>query len=257
MSLHHVVGGDRAAPILVLGSSLGTTHEMWEPQAEPLAERFRVVRYDRRGHGRSAVVAGPTTLDDLGADVLRLLDELGLERVSFAGLSLAGLEGMWLALNAPERVDRLVLACTAASFAPRETWVERAALVRGEGVEAVAKAALARWFRPEFREARPDVASYFEAMLVATPREGYAACCEVLAEADLTGQVGGIAAPTLVLTGSDDPAVPPARGAELAAAIPGAEHLVIEDAAHIANVEQPEAFTAALLRHLGPNGGSA
>ena len=257
MSLHHVAGGEREAPILVLGSSLGTTHEMWEQQAEPLTERFRVVRYDRRGHGRSAVVPGPTTLDDLGADVVRLLDELGLERVSFAGLSLGGLEGMWLALHAPERVDRLVLACTAPSFAPRETWVERAALVRAEGVETVAKAVLARWFRPEFREARPDVVSYFEAMLVATPPAGYAACCDVLAEADLTRQVGAITAPTLVLTGSDDPAVPPARGAELAATIPGAEHLVIEHAAHIANVEQPEAFTAALLRHLDPDGGSA
>lgn len=257
MSLHHSVGGHRDAPALVLGSSLGTTREMWEPQAAPLAERFRVVRYDRRGHGRSPVVAGPTTLDDLGADVLALLDDLDLERVSFVGLSLGGLEGMWLALHAPERIDRLVLACTAASFPPRENWVERAFAVRASGVGAVADAVLARWFGPVFRETRPDVVSHFEGMLRTTPPEGYAACCEVLAEANLAPQLGAITAPTLVLTGSDDPAVPPARGAELAAAIPGAEHVVIEGAAHIANVEQPEAFTAAVLRHLGPDGGSA
>jgi 3-oxoadipate enol-lactonase len=257
VTLHHVVGGDRDAPVLLLGSSLGTTHEMWEPQAEVLGERFRVVRYDRRGHGRSPVAPGPTTLDDLGADLLELLDELGLERVSFAGLSLGGLEGVWLAVHAPERVDRLVLACTAASFPPRETWVERAFAVRASGVAAIAEAVLARWFRPVFHETRPDVVSHFGAMLVATPPGGYAACCDVLAAADITAQVGSITAPTLVLSGSDDPAVPPARGAELAAAIPGAEHLVIEGAAHIANVEQPEVFTAALLRHLGPGGGSA
>ena len=143
------------APALVLSSSLGTTLAMWEPQIAQLAERFRIVRYDRRGHGRSPVVAGAATIDDLGGDLLELLDELGLERVSFCGLSLGGVEGMWLAVNAPERVDRLALCCTAPAFAPRQGWIDRAAAVRAGGVEAIAKAVLARWFRPSFRRHEP------------------------------------------------------------------------------------------------------
>jgi 3-oxoadipate enol-lactonase len=252
MRLQHVVDGSPDALSLVLASSLGTTHAMWEPQVETLAARFRVVRYDRRGHGRSPVVEGPTSLDDLGGDLLELLDGLAVERVSFCGLSLGGLEGMWLAANAPHRVDRLVLACTTPAFRPRETWVERATVVRTEGVAAIADAALGRWFRPPFHDAHPDVVTRFREMLVSTPAEGYAACCDVLADADVTGRLGEIVAPTLVLTAAEDPAVPPAVGEALATAIPGAAHVVVEDAAHIANIEQPEAFTAALLRHLVP-----
>jgi 3-oxoadipate enol-lactonase len=243
--------------VVVLASSLGTTHEMWEPQVAPLSERFRVVRYDRRGHGRSPVVDGPTTLDDLGEDLVELLDELGLERVSFCGLSLGGLEGMWLALNQPERVDRLGLACTAASFPPRGTWVERAATVRENGVRAIAEAVLARWFRPVFHDTHSGVVTRFGAMLASIPPEGYAACCDVLADADLTGRLGEIAVPTVVIPGAEDPAVPPAAGEALAAAIPGAAHVVVDGAAHIANVEQPDTFTAALLSHLGQGGEGA
>lgn len=248
--LHHVVEGPQDAPPLLLASSLGTTHEMWEPQVGALSERFRVIRCDRRGHGRSPVAAGRATLDDLGADLVALLDALRLERVSFCGLSLGGLEGMWLALAAPERVDRLALCCTRAAFPPRETWVERAATVRGEGMDAIADAVLGRWFREPFHEASPGVVARFREMLVSTPAEGYAACCEALADADLTPRLREIAAPTLVVTGSDDPTVPPEAGDELARAVPGARHAVVEGAAHLANVEQPEAFTAAVLRHL-------
>ncbi len=186
MKLHHVVDGPAGAPALVLSNSLGTTLELWEPQVAPLAERFRVVRYDRRGHGRSPVAAGATTIDDLGGDLVELLDELALERVSFCGLSLGGVVGMWLAVNAPERVERLALCCTAASFAPRQGWVDRAATVRADGIGAIAEAVLGRWFRPSFQDAHPDVVARFRAMLVSTPAEGYAACCEALADADLS-----------------------------------------------------------------------
>lgn len=251
MRLHHLVDGPAGAPALVLSSSLGTTLEMWEPQVAPLAERFRVVRYDRRGHGRSPVAAGVTTIDDLGRDLVELLDELALERISFCGLSLGGVVGMWLAVNAPERVERLALCCTAASFAPRQGWVDRAATVRADGVGAIADAVLGRWFRPSFQDTHPDLVARFRAMLVSTPAEGYAACCDALADADFTERLGEIAAPTLVLTGADDPVAPPATGDALAAAIPDAAHTVIEGAAHITNVEQPDRFTAALLRHLG------
>jgi 3-oxoadipate enol-lactonase len=245
-----VVEGPEDAPPLVLGSSLGTTHEMWAPQVAPLAEQFRLGRYDRRGHGRSPVVAGPASIDDLGRDLVGLLDELGLERVSFCGLSLGGLEGMWLGLEAPERIVRLVLCCTGASFPPRETWVERAATVRADGVGAIADAVLGRWFTGGFHDTRPDVVTRFREMLVATPPEGYAACCDALRDADLTPRLGAISAPTLVLTGAEDPSVPPDRGDALAAALPNAIHTVVEGAAHLANVEQPDAVTEALLRHL-------
>jgi 3-oxoadipate enol-lactonase len=251
VKLHHVVDGPVGAPALVLSNSLGTTLEMWEPQVAPLAERFRVVRYDRRGHGRSPVAVGTTTIDDLGGDLVELLDELALSRVSLCGLSLGGVVGMWLAINAPERVERLALCCTAASFAPREGWVDRAAAVRADGMGAVVDAVLDRWFRPSFRDTDPDVAARHRAMLVSTPAEGYAACCDALAEADLSTRLPEIAAPALVLTGAEDPVAPPATGDALAAAIPGATHTVVAGAAHLANVEQPDAFTAALLRHLG------
>jgi 3-oxoadipate enol-lactonase len=250
VKLHRAVDGPEGAQPLILSSSLGTTVEMWEPQVATLAERFRVVRYDRRGHGRSLVAEGPTTIDDLGGDLVELLDELGLERVSFCGLSLGGVEGMWLAVNAPARIERLALCCTASSFAPRQGWVDRAAAVRADGMGAIADAVLGRWFRPSFHDTHPEVVARFRAMLVSTPPDGYAACCEALADADLTSRLGEITSPTLVVTGSDDPVVTPAAGEALAAAIPAAVHTVVEGAAHIANVEQPNAFITALLRHL-------
>ena len=257
MTLHHVVEGRPDAPTLVLSSSLGTTHEMWEPQVDALAERFRLVRFDRRGHGLSPVGTGPATIDALGGDIVRLLDTLGLERVSFCGLSLGGVEGMWLAANVPERIEHLALCCTAASFPPRQGWLDRAATVRARGVEGIADAVLARWFRQSFYETHPDVVAHFREMLVATPAEGYAACCETLADADLGPRLAEIDVPTLVLTGSDDPVAPPSSGIALAASISSARHTVIEGAAHLANVEQPDAFTAALVRHLGARRGSA
>ncbi len=250
MSLHYVVDGLGGAPTIVLSASLGTTLEMWEPQVEALAAHFQVVRFDRRGHGRSPVVEGTATIDDLGNDILGLLDTLSLERVSFCGISLGGLEGIWLGINAPSRIERLVLCCTAAAFLPRQNWVDRGALVRAEGTGAIADAALERWFRPLLEQTDPDVVARYRAMLVSTPAEGYAACCDALAEADLRDRLGEIEAPTLVISGADDPVSPPAASDALAASIPGAIHTVIEDAAHIANVEQPEAFTAALLDHL-------
>ena len=170
----------------MLSASLGTTLEAWEPQAASLAGPFRVVRYDRRGHGASEVPPGPYSLDDLGRDALELLDELELERASWCGLSLGGLVGMWLAAEAPERIDRLVLACTAAAFLPREQWLERAERVRAEGVAAIADAVVARWFTSG---APVELVDRFREQLAGTPAEGYAGCCEALADADLAGRL--------------------------------------------------------------------
>jgi 3-oxoadipate enol-lactonase len=251
VKLHAVVDGAAEAPVLVLASSLGTTLDMWEPQLAALGRCFRVVRFDRRGHGQTPVASGPTGIDDLGRDLVELLDELSLERVSFCGLSLGGVEGMWLAINAPSRIENLALCCTAASFPPRQGWLDRATAVRRGGLEAISDAVLGRWFTPVFRDASPHVVSRFRTNHESIPVEGYASCCEALADVDLTAQLGEISAPTLVITGADDPVVPPEVGGALAAAIPAATHIVIAGAAHVANVEQPAAFTEALLRHLG------
>lgn len=247
MRLHHRLDGAEGAPPLLLCNSLGTTLEMWEPQVPALATGFRLVRYDRRGHGRSPAPPGPYSIEDLGRDVLGLLDDLDLERVSFCGLSIGGMVGMWLASEAPHRIDRLVLCCTAPVLPPREQWLERAATVREQGVAAIADAVLARWFTAAAPE---PLARSFRAMLVATPAEGYAACCEALADLDLRGRLGAIAASTLVVSGAEDPVAPPASGESLAAAIPGARHETIAGAAHIANAEQPALFTERMLAHL-------
>lgn len=248
--LHHVLEGPPDAPVLVLSGSLGTTLEMWDPQMDALSAQLRVLRYDRRGHGRSPVPPGPYTIADLGADVLELLDSLGLERVSFCGLSLGGAEGMWLAASAPERLERLVLACTMPRFPPRETWEERVRTVRAEGTGAIADAAMERWFSPAFRSQQPETVARFRTMLAETPAEGYAACCEALAELDLRSRLPSISAPTLVVTGELDPVVTPEAGEELAALLADARHVVVPGAAHLANVEQPEAFIGALLGFL-------
>ncbi len=253
MILHHRLEGPPDAPVVVLGSSLGTTLAMWDPQAEALASSLRVLRYDRRGHGGSPVQPRPTTVAELGGDVLALLDELAFERVSFCGLSLGGVEGMWLATHAPERLNRLALCCTAPSFPPRQGWLDRAATVRAGGMGVIAEAVLGRWFTSPFHAEHPEVVARFRGMLESTPVEGYAACCEALADADLWPALRRNAAPTLVLTGDQDPVVPPDSGDALAAAMPGARHEVVGDAAHLANVEQPERVAAALLRHFTPS----
>jgi 3-oxoadipate enol-lactonase len=249
IGLHHQIDGPEGAPVLVLSNSLGTTLEMWRDQAPALGKRFRLVRYDHRGHGGSPVPPGPYTLDDLGRDVLALLDSLGAERFSFCGLSVGGMVGMWLASDAPERVERLALCCTAPRF-DSDTYDARARKVRAEGVGPIADAVLERWFTPEFRATRPETVQWARSMLRGTPAEGYAGCCEAVRDADLTNRLKDIRAATLVIAGAEDP-VATVDGAEsIRDSIPEARLVVIEGAAHLANVEQPEAVTQAILYHL-------
>ena len=250
VDLHHRVEGPEAAPVLVLCNSLGTTLEMWDPQADALAEHFRLLRYDSRGHGRSPVPDGPYSIADLGRDVIELLDRLGLDRASLCGLSLGGMTAMWLGIHAPERVDRLALCCTSAHMPPRETWLDRAATVRSQGMSAVAEATLERWFTPELIERRPDVVDTARQTLLATPPEGYAACCEAIAGHDLRDEIGRIAAPTLVVAGTDDPATPPDHARLIANRVEGARLVVLEHARHLASVERPDAVTRELVGHL-------
>jgi 3-oxoadipate enol-lactonase len=250
MTLHHVIAGPSDAPVVLLSNSLGSTLAMWDPQVPALAERFRVVRYDHRGHGGSPAPPGPYDLADVAGDALALLDRLGVERAHVCGLSLGGMVGMWLASHAPERVGRLGLLCTSAKLGPPSMWQERAATVRAEGTEAIADAGIGRWLTPGFAERRPDVAAELRAMITGQPDAGYAQLCGVIERMDLVGDLGRIAAPTLVIAGAEDPATPPEHAERIAAGVPGARLVVLDDAAHLANVEQAEAVTALLLDHL-------
>ena len=243
------IDGPADAPPLLLSNSLGTTSEMWDPQIPALTERFRVVRYDTRGHGTAPVPNGPYSLDDLGGDAVALLDRLGIERAHVVGLSLGGMTGMWLAANAPERVDRLVLMCTSAMLADEHDWPARAKLVREQGPGAIAEATVARWFTPGFVERHPDTVAKLRATLADTPPEGYAGCCDAIGGMDQLAVLERVAAPTLVIAGREDPATPPAHAERIAERIPGAR-LELVDAAHLANVERAEDVTRLTLSHL-------
>ena len=245
--LAHRIDGPADAPVLVLANSLGTDMRMWEPQLPALARRFRVVRYDARGHGGSPVPDGDVTIGELGADLLALLDRLGVERASLAGVSLGGMAAMWAATEAPERIERLVLCCTSARLGPAEMWAERARTVRAAGTAAIADATMGRWFTPD---ADPATVDRFHAMLCAIPREGYAACCAAIRDMDLRERLPRITAATLVIAGADDPAVPRDHSDLVAASIPGARRVIIRRAAHLANVERHEEVTAAMEEHL-------
>jgi 3-oxoadipate enol-lactonase len=247
VSLNHRVEGSAEGPVLVLLNSLGTDLRMWEPQAAALRDEFRLVRLDTRGHGGSPVPAPPWTLADLGEDVLALLDSLGIAKASFAGVSLGGSMTVWIAANAPERVEYAFPCFTSAWFGGPDPWLARAETVRAEGVEAVADAVLERWFTPQ---ADPDLVARMREMIVATPPAGYASATEVVAHLDLRPDLGQIRAPTLVLSGSEDPACPPDIGRALATGIPGAEFFEVEGAAHLGNLERPEAVTHLIRSHL-------
>jgi 3-oxoadipate enol-lactonase len=249
--LRHRLEGPAAAPVVVLSSSLGTTLELWDSNVGSLTERCRVLRYDHRGHGGSPAPPGPYAVEELGRDVLELLDELDLDRVSFCGISLGGAVGLWLAATAPQRLDRLVVACSSARFGPPETWLERARTVRAEGVSAISEAVVGRWFTPALASDEPAVVERFRGMLEATPAEGYAACCEAIAGWDFAGRLGEVAVPTLVVSAAQDPATPPEHGRAIADGVPGARLAIVDGAAHLVNIERPEEFTTLVLSHVG------
>lgn len=241
------------APVVVLSNALGSDLSVWDAQVGPLADRFRVVRYDTRGHGLSPVPDGPYSLDDLVDDLVALLDRLGIQRAHVAGLSLGGMTGMRLAAREPDRVDRLALLCTAGEMSPASGWTDRAATVRSRGAGAVASGSVARWFTADFRAAHPGRVAAYEQMVAATPAEGYAGCCEAIAATDLlaAGDLPRITAPSLAVAGTDDPSTPPARLEQIVDQLPDARLLVVPQAAHLANAEQPDTVTRALIEHFG------
>ena len=253
--LNYAIEGPEDAPVVAFTGSLGTDLTFWRPQSDRLSEHYRTLRYEIRGHGASEVPPGPYSMSDLGSDLIALLDRLEIERVLLCGLSIGGMISMWAAANAPERVNRVVLCCTSAKLGPPETWHERAATVRAEGVGAVADAVLGRWFTPQFAAARPDVIDRMRRILTATSPEGYAGCCEAIAEMDLTPDLPLIAAPTLVIAGEDDPSTPPEHGRLIADLIPGAGFEVVSPAAHLATIERADLTTSMILRFLSDERG--
>jgi len=244
------IDGPLDAAALLLVGSLGTDLGMWDGQL-PLAEDLRLVRFDHRGHGGSPAPPGPYQIEDLAGDVLALMDSLGLGRASYAGLSLGGMVGMWLAAHAPERIDRLVLICTAARLPNAAAYAERAAAVRAAGsLESIADGVLRLWLTGGFAAAHPDLRSALRSMLTATDAEGYAGCCEAIAGFDLRGELHRIAAPTLVISGAQDAATPVRLQEQIAASVPNARHEIIEAAAHLAAVEQPDRINQLIGEHL-------
>jgi len=238
-----------AGPALVLSNSLGSALEMWRPQVDPFCSVFRLLRYDTRGHGLSSVPPGPYSIAQLGSDVLRLLDAHGIERTHFCGLSMGGIVGMWLGVNAPDRIDRLVLSNTTPWLGPPQVMDARIELVRKAGLAGLADATMERWFTPEFRAADPQTVQRIRDQLVATSPEGYIACCEALRDNDLRSDLSRIQARTMVITGTDDPTSPPSAALAMAAAIPGARCVELP-AAHLSNLGAAAAFNATVLGFL-------
>ena len=248
-SIHCRFDGTARAPVLVLSNSLGTDLAMWDPQIATLARTFRVLRYDTRGHGKSAATPGPYAIERLGRDVIGLLDGLKIERAHFCGLSLGGITGMWLGIHAPGRLQRLVLANTAARIGPPDNWNARIEKVRAGGMGAISQAVVELWFTPAFIAINPERIAMMRQMMERTPAKGYTACCAAVRDMDQRDAIAAIGAPTLVIAGTHDVATPATDGRFLADHIKGAAYAEL-DAAHLSNIEAAPAFTAALLAFL-------
>ena len=244
--LYYELAGPATAPVVMLSNSLGTRLEMWDAQLPALGERYRVLRYDSRGHGRSDAPDGPYTIDMLAEDALCLLDALEIERAHFCGLSKGGMVGQVLGARHGERMISLALCSTACYMPARELWDERIRVATEQGMAALADGVVERWFTEAFRREPSITLDRVRQMIIDTPPHGYAACCAAIRDMDLRELITGIRVPTLVIVGEDDPATPPERAREIQSRIPGAQLEVIPDAAHLVNIEQDVAFDAAL-----------
>lgn len=248
------VDGGPGSPAVLLLNSIGCDLRLWDEQVGVLAEEFTVVRFDARGHGGSQPAAGPLTIDHLADDGLRVLDAVGMASATVAGVSMGGLVAMAIALRAPERVDRLVVANSAARIGSKELWSTRAATVRRQGMAAVVEQVLERFFTETFRVANPRDVERFRRHLLAMDAASYAACCDVLRDADLRDHLGSITTPTLAVAGEVDEATPVAQSREVADGVKDGHLLVVGGAAHLANVERPDAFNNALRVFLKTRG---
>jgi 3-oxoadipate enol-lactonase len=247
--IHVEVEGREGAPALMLSNSLGTNLSMWNDQAAEFAKHFRLVRYDRRGHGQSGVPQGPYSMERLGRDVLSILNALGIRKTNWCGLSMGGMVGQWLGANAPDRIERLVLSNTTSYYADKTPWHDRIKFVQEKGLEGLVDTNMQRWFTEKFRSRAPEPLKRMKEMFIATKVPGYIGCCEAIAGMDFRASNLRITAPTLVIVGNKDAATPPSAGATIAAQIKGAK-LASFEAAHISNVEQPQVYTKTVLDFL-------
>jgi 3-oxoadipate enol-lactonase len=253
--LHVRIDGPDDAPWLVLSNSLGAALDMWDPQVMAFCREFRLLRYDTRGHGGSALPPGPHSIDRLGSDVVGLLDSLGIARAHFCGLSLGGATGMWLAARAPERIDRLVLCNTTPWPGPPEAMDARIATVRREGMATLVEGIIQRWFTADAISRHAVTVERIRQTLLRTPVAGYVGCCEALRDMDQRAELARIAAPTLVIAGTFDPAPTPAAAREWASAIPQARFVELP-AAHLSNIGAATEFNEAVLSFLGQRTGA-
>ena len=247
--IHYELEGPDGKPVLMLCNSLGTTLHMWDGQMPALTQHFRVLRYDRRGHGKSGVPAGPYNMEMLGRDALAVLDAAKVEKTSWCGLSMGGMVGMWLGANAPQRVDRLILSNTSAYFENKQVWNDRIATVTEKGLQAVVQGTLERWFTKDFREREPQKVQRIADMFLGTKPEGYIACGQAVRDMDHREIIKTIKAPTMVIAGKQDAGTTVEMGEAIRKSIPGAS-MTLFDAAHIANVECQHDYTDAVLGFL-------
>jgi len=247
--IHYRFDGNEDGPVVIFSNSLGTNLSMWDAQVPALAARFRVLRYDTRGHGESSVTPGPYSIMQLGRDVVRLLDELEIERAHFCGLSMGGMTGMWLGVYAATRIERLVLCNTAAKIGTPEIWNARIEAVRQGGMAAIADAVIQRWFTPAFIARAPDAIERTRKVILSTPPEGYIANCAAIRDMDQRETISRISTPTLVITGAKDPVATPSDARYIIERVAGAHYAEL-DAAHLSNIEAADRFTQVLLQFL-------
>ena len=241
IALHYQTFGDTDKPALIFSNSLGTNLSMWQQQLDYFQAHFFVICYDTRGHGSSSAPPGPYTLEQLGLDVINLLDHLKIQTASFCGISMGGLTGQWLAIRYPERFNHVVVCNTAAKIGQEQAWLERASLVREQGLKPIAATAASRWFTEPFIQSQTAIVKHLSNDLAAGSSEGYASCCEALAKADLRDQLKEIKVPVLIVAGTADPVTTVEDAEFMLERIPNAQ-LVKINASHISNIEQPEIF---------------
>ncbi len=244
--LNYKISGPADARPFVFSNSLGTNLHMWDGQMAEAERHWRVIRYDQRGHGGSDAPDGDYGLARLGQDVIDLLAALDIEKAAFCGLSMGGMTGLWLAINHPDRFTRMALCNTSAFLPPVELWNDRIAAVTESGMAAIDQAVLERWFTDAFRAAQPDEAERVRQMILTTRPAGYAGCCAAIRDMDQRQHIAAIDLPALVVIGAHDPATPPDHGELIVAAVKNARSVTL-DAAHLSNIEQPEAFNRAVF----------
>jgi 3-oxoadipate enol-lactonase len=248
--LFYTLDGPESAPVLMLSNSLGTTHKMWEPQLAAFAAKFRVLRYDRRGHGQSSSPPSPYSIEDLGNDALAIMDAAGVTKVNWCGLSMGGMTGLRLATNHKDRIAKLVVASSATFMPPPELWNGRIKTAQDKGMEVLAAPTMQRWFTADFIRNSQDKVAFIREQFLQTTVEGFAGCAAAMRDMDQRETIRGITAPTLVIVGAEDQGTTPADAALITARVPDARGVILKGS-HIVNVENPDGFTKEVLEFLG------